>query len=88
MGGRGESDHVQVYSVENWGQRDRQSFTWAMVAGDLETETEKAEKNMGDARARFHALSVTGMGIWSWLCVFVGFFKQIRRLLLKVIFQN
>lgn len=53
-----------------------------------ETETGKAEKSMGDAKARFHAPSVTGMGIWSWLCVFVGFFKQIRCLLLKVIFQN
>lgn len=49
---RGESDHLQDYSVDNCGQRERQSFAQAVVAGDLGDTNRKSRKEHGGHQNR------------------------------------
>lgn len=74
--------------VENWGQQERQNFTWAMEAGDLGGRNRKSRKERGGHQSKASGPPCDWHGSLGWLCVFVHFLTQARFLLLKVIFQN
>lgn len=41
-----------IIIVENWGQQERQNFTWAMKAGDLGERNRKSRKEHGGRQSR------------------------------------
>ena len=53
----------------------------------MEDRSRESQKEAwGTPERGFGPLLVTGKWVWGWLCDFIGFFKQTRFLLLKVIF--